>query len=201
MEEELAPHELGAVPVLEEGVLDDIQKYSRETSTSGEGVEAAAAKQSIIEVPNGQSIDGQPQQPGPQYKRGRGRSFFKDAPRKGVSCQGRFNFTAFSGNQGKVTSASNIVTILYPNLLVLQCLDAIDHCTNLEIITRYESLVLFSAFSNLISVLKFANYSELVKCVMFAEIQGSLVQLIVDVSIASDAETIGGCIKLIAASR
>ena len=26
---------------------------------------------------------------GPQYKRGRGRSFFRDAPRKGTMCQGR----------------------------------------------------------------------------------------------------------------
>jgi hypothetical protein len=89
--------EHGPMPAPGEGVLDDMQKSSRDTSSSGEGTEVPGAKQNIIEVPNGQSIDGQPQQPGPQYKRGRGRSFFKDAPRKGVSCQGKFEFCRLLG--------------------------------------------------------------------------------------------------------
>ena len=69
--------------------MDLATKSSRETSTAeDDGAATGGPKQSIIEVPNGQFIDGQPQQPGPQYKRGRGRSFFKEAPRKGIACQG-----------------------------------------------------------------------------------------------------------------
>ncbi|KAL4513989.1 hypothetical protein Ndes2437B_g08219 [Nannochloris sp. 'desiccata'] len=87
MEEVTPPFEHEAMLTSGAGVLDDMQKSSRATASIGEGVEVPAAKQDIIEVPNGQAIDGQLQRPGPQYKRGRGRSFFKDAPRKGVACQ------------------------------------------------------------------------------------------------------------------
>ena len=75
-------------PVADKDTMDIPSKSSMETSTNGDVLEEPSAKQTIIEVPNGQSLNGQPQQPGPQYKRGRGRSFFKEAPRKGVACQG-----------------------------------------------------------------------------------------------------------------
>jgi hypothetical protein len=91
--EEVTPPFAHATPTSGGGVLDDMQKSFQDTESTGEGVEVPAAKQDIIEVPNGQAIDGQPQRPGPQYKRGRGRSFFKEAPRKGVACQGRFNLS------------------------------------------------------------------------------------------------------------
>lgn len=76
------------VPVADKEPTNIPSKSSMETSTNGDVPEEASAKQTIIEVPNGQSLNGQPQQPGPQYKRGRGRSFFREAPRKGVACQG-----------------------------------------------------------------------------------------------------------------
>ena len=81
----MAPEE---VPVAANEPTNIPSKSSMETFTNGDVPEEPNAKQTIIEVPNGQSLNGQPQQPGPQYKRGRGRSFFREAPRKGVACQG-----------------------------------------------------------------------------------------------------------------
>jgi hypothetical protein len=103
MEEVLPPSAHEVMPPTAPPAQDEIQKSSRDTSTSGD---AATAKQTIVEVPNGATIDGQPLQPGPQYKRGRGRSFFKDAPRKGVSCQGRCSNCSEEPTKQKITGAS-----------------------------------------------------------------------------------------------
>jgi hypothetical protein len=136
---ELSPtFEHEPLPPSGEGALDEGQKEtksSRDTSSTG-----AEVKQAILEIPNGQAIDGQPVAPGPQYKRGRGRSFFKDAPRKGVSCQGRFNFPGrLEGTKGIFFSFPDNYYNLISLPCVPQCPDAIGHYTNSETITRYGS--------------------------------------------------------------
>ena len=107
---ELSPaFEHEPLPPSGEGALDEGQKEtksSRDTSSTG-----AEVKQAILEIPNGQAIDGQPVAPGPQYKRGRGRSFFKDAPRKGISCQGRLIFPVGWKEPKESFSASQTIII------------------------------------------------------------------------------------------
>jgi hypothetical protein len=64
-----------------------------------DGAGEVSKESKSVEKPNTEGIstgDGdqpstsKPPQPGPQYKRGRGRTFFKELPRRGLACQGWF---------------------------------------------------------------------------------------------------------------
>jgi len=179
------------------GGLDGMQKSSRDTTSTGEGVGEPTAKQDIIEVPNGQAIDGQPQRPGPQYKRGRGRSFFKEAPRKGVSCQGRFNLSGLGRNKPKSSCSFQNYAIYFPPMIF----SAVPGCDrSLHKLRDYYKvrfiLRLFSAHlnTNVFLHLRF----ELIGVSGFpcscAEIQGELLRM-AHMSTLDDAYHVpGGCV-------
>jgi hypothetical protein len=71
------------------GMLDQTAGLAEPTDfpTNEDIVQNAVAVQGIIEVPHGHPSA--IAQPGPRYKRGRGRSFFREPPKKGNCCQGQ----------------------------------------------------------------------------------------------------------------
>ena len=74
-------------PAVPSAISSELPPRSPPTEEESTGA-GAEAKQSIVEIMDGEQLHGVPFQPGPQYKRGRGRSFFREAPRRGVVCQG-----------------------------------------------------------------------------------------------------------------
>lgn len=86
---------------------------------------------------------GKPPQLGPQYKRGRGRTFFKELPRRGLACQGwfrRVNNNIIGGDVVLITGKSqNTLTFCRLDAILLyftQFLDVKDPYLNFETITR-----------------------------------------------------------------